>query len=109
YCDGCDRGCETFSRYSTLEALVPKLVGKPNFTLQTRAAAYRVLLDPKTGRARGVSYINTQNKQEYEVYGKAVVLGAGAMESTRILLNSKTREHPNGLANSSGVLGHYLM
>ena len=109
YCGECDRGCETFSRFSTLEAIIPKLIRQPNFTLQTHAAAHRVLMDPQTNRAQGIAYINTQNKQEYEVYGRVVVLGAGAMESTRILLNSKTREYPNGLANSSGVLGHYLM
>ena len=109
YCGECQRGCETASRYSTLDSVIPKLTGKANFTLQTHAAAYRVLLDPKTQRARGVSFIDARNKQEYEVYGKTVLLGAGAMESTRILLNSKTREHPHGLANSSGVLGHYLM
>jgi choline dehydrogenase-like flavoprotein len=109
YCGECGRGCDTSSRFCTLDAIIPKLVGKPNFTLQTHAAAYRVLLDPKTKKARGVSYINTKNNQEYEVYGKIVVLGAGAMESTRILLNSKTAEYPKGLANSSGVLGHYLM
>jgi choline dehydrogenase-like flavoprotein len=108
YCDGCDRGCETYSRFCTLEAIIPKLLGRKNFTLKTGAAAWRVLTGAPD-RARGVAYIDTRNRQEYEVYGKAVVLGAGAMESTRILLNSKTREHPNGLANSSGVLGHYLM
>jgi choline dehydrogenase-like flavoprotein len=109
YCGECDRGCDTASRFSTLDSIIPKLVGRPNFTLRTHAAAYRVLMDPRTNRARGVSYIDTQNRQEYEVYGRAVVLGAGAMESTRILFNSRTREHPAGLANSSGMLGHYLM
>ncbi|HXG66138.1 MAG TPA: GMC family oxidoreductase [Blastocatellia bacterium] len=109
YCGECDRGCETSSRFCTLDAIIPKLVGRRNFTLRTGAAAWRVLLDPNTKRARGVAYIDTRNRQEYEAYGKTVVLGAGAMESTRILLNSKTREYPNGLANSSGVLGHYLM
>ena len=109
FCDGCDRGCESFSRFSTLEAIIPKLLGKPNFTLLTGAAAHRILVDPKTKKARGVAYINTRNKQEYEVFGKSIVLGAGAMETTRMLLNSKTREFPNGLANSCGVLGHYLM
>jgi choline dehydrogenase-like flavoprotein len=109
YCGECGRGCETSSRFSTLDAIIPKLLGKANFTLQTHAAAYRVLLDPKTKKARGIAYINTKNKQEYEVYGKTVVLGAGAMESTRILLNSKSKDDANGLANSSGVLGHYLM
>ncbi|HZS06058.1 MAG TPA: GMC family oxidoreductase [Blastocatellia bacterium] len=109
YCGECGRGCDTASRFSTLDAIIPGLTGKPNFTLKTHAAAHRVLVDPRTNRARGVSYLDTRNKQEYEVYGRAVVLGAGAMESTRILLNSKTREYPNGLGNSSGVLGHYLM
>jgi choline dehydrogenase-like flavoprotein len=109
YCEACGRGCETASRFSTLDAIIPHLLAKPNFTLRTGAAAYRVLVDANTNKARGVAFVDTRNKQEYEAYAKTVVLGAGAMESTRILLNSKTREHPRGLANSSGVLGHYLM
>src|SRR5215813_11105863 len=109
YCEACGRGCETFSRFSTLEAIVPHLLPRQNFTLRTGAAAHRVLMDAKTNRARGVAFVDTRNRQEYEVFAKTVVLGAGAMESTRILLNSKSREHPNGLANSSGALGHYLM
>ena len=109
YCGECGRGCDTSSRFCTLDAIIPKLLGKPNFTLRTHAAAYRVLMDEKTNRARGVAFIDTQDKKDYEVYAKTVVLGLGAMESTRLLLNSKTREYVNGLANSSGVLGHYLM
>lgn len=109
YCGGCGRGCETFSRFSTLEAIIPHLLKRPNFTLRTGAAAHRVLLDRRTGLARGVAYVDTRNKSEYEAPGKAVVLGAGAMESTRILLNSKTNDQPHGLANSSGALGRYIM
>lgn len=109
YCGECGRGCDTSSRFCTLDAIIPKLVGKSNFTLRTAAAAHRVLLDPKTKKARAVAFIDTNNRQEYEAYGKTIVLGAGAMESTRILLNSKSPEHPKGLANSSGALGHYLM
>ena len=109
YCGACDRGCGTASRFSTLDAIIPKLAGKKNFTLRTGAAVHRVLLDPKTGLARGVEYIDTRNKRTYEALAKVVVIGAGAMESTRILLNSKSHEHPHGLGNSSGVVGHYLM
>jgi choline dehydrogenase-like flavoprotein len=109
YCGECGRGCDTSSRFSTLEMIIPKLESAPNFTLRTHAAVHRVLLDSRTNRARGISFIDTTNGQEYEVEGRVVLLGAGSMESTRILLNSKTREHPNGLANTSGVLGHYLM
>ncbi len=109
YCGECDRGCDTSSRFSTLDAIIPSLLSKPNFTLRTQAAAHRVLVDTNTGKASGISFIDTQTRQEHEIYGRTVVLGAGAMESTRILLNSKNREYPNGLANSSGVVGHYLM
>jgi choline dehydrogenase-like flavoprotein len=109
YCGACDRGCQTASRFSTLDAIIPKLLRKPNFTLRTHAAVHRVTLDPKTGKARGVEFIDTRSKLSYEAHARVVVLGAGAMESTRILLNSKTRQHPTGLANSSGVLGHFLM
>lgn len=109
YCGNCDYGCNTASRFSSLDTIIPKLTGKKNFTLRTGAAVHRVLLDPKTGKARGVEFIDTRNKLSYEAHAKVVVLGAGAMESTRILLNSKTRHHENGLGNTSGVLGHYLM
>jgi choline dehydrogenase-like flavoprotein len=109
FCGACDRGCSTSSRFNTLDAIIPTLIGRKNFTLRTRAAVHRVLVDPQTNKARGVEFIDTRNRLTYKVYAKVVVLGAGAMESTRILFNSKTREHANGLANSSGVLGHYLM
>lgn len=108
YCGACSYGCDTASRFSTPEVLFPKLKGLPNFELRTNAAVHRVLLDPNTGKARGVSYIDTTNGQEYEVSAKAVVLGASMVESLRILMNSRTRDFPQGLANSSGTLGRYL-
>jgi choline dehydrogenase-like flavoprotein len=109
YCGACDYGCSTASRFSTLDTIIPRLTGRRNFTLRTGAAVHRVLLDPKTGKARGVEFIDTKNRLTYEARAKVVILGAGAMASTRILLNSKTKDQPNGLANSSGVLGHFLM
>src|SRR6059036_406054 len=59
YCGACNFGCDTASRFSTLEVLFPKLQKMKNFTLRTNAAVHRVLLDPSTGKARGVSYIDT--------------------------------------------------
>jgi len=61
------------------------------------------------GRASGVHYINRTTHEHGEVRAKIVVLAASTLESTRILLNSRTRRYPNGLGNSKGVLGHYLM
>ena len=108
-CGACSYGCDTRSRYSALEVVIPKLEGRPNFTLRTNAAVHTVLMDRASGKARGVTYIDTQSKQPYEAYGKAVVLAASMVESIRILFNSRDRERPQGLGNSSGVLGRYLM
>ena len=109
YCGACNWGCDVGARYSSLDVLVPKLRGLSNFELHTKAAVHTILRDRSTGKVRGVTYINTDNRLEYEAYGKAVVLAASMIESIRILLNSRDREYPNGLANSSGTLGRYLM
>jgi choline dehydrogenase-like flavoprotein len=69
---------------------------------------YRVVMDPDAPRARGVLYIDRNTHQPYEVFGRAVVLCAQALESVRVLFNSATPRFSNGLANSSGVLGQYL-
>ncbi len=108
YCGACNYGCDSRSRYCFAEVLIPKLQTMRNFTLRSNAAVHNVLMDTHTGRARGVTYIDTQNKLEYEAHGKAVVLAASLVESIRILLNSRNREYPQGLANSSGTLGKYL-
>ncbi|MBI3694191.1 MAG: GMC family oxidoreductase, partial [Acidobacteria bacterium] len=108
YCGECGRGCDVAARFSSLEVLIPLLLKRKNFTLQTHAAVYQVLPD-QNGRARGVSYIDTRTKKDYEVEGRAVVLAASTVESCRILLNSRSRFHPNGFANSSGLVGHYVM
>ena len=108
YCGGCNNGCMVEARYSSLAAFA-ELKTHSNFTLKPYAAVNTVLMDSKTGKAKGVSYIDTRNKQEYEAYSKAVVLAASNIESIRILLNSRNRDFPAGLANSSGTLGRYLM
>src|SRR5262249_56505641 len=63
YCGNCDYGCQTASRFSTLDTIIPKLIGRKNFTLRTGAAVHRVLLDPKTGKARGVEFVDTKNRR----------------------------------------------
>src|SRR5437764_4200381 len=109
YCGACNFGCDTRSRYSSLEVAVPKLQQLKNFTLRPNSAVHTVLMDNQTGKARGVTYIDTASRAEYEAYGKSVVLAASMVESIRILFNSRNRHYPNGLANSSGTLGKYLM
>jgi choline dehydrogenase-like flavoprotein len=72
------------------------------------SAMAREVLTNDEGLAIGVSYVDKGDLQEYQVFGRTVVLAASACESARLLLNSKSPRHPNGLANGSGVVGKYL-
>ena len=69
---------------------------------------HKVLTDDRN-RARGVLYVDRRTREPREIAARVVVLCAQALESARILLNSANERQPNGLANSSGALGHYLM
>ena len=109
YCGPCERGCQTHSYFNSAFTTVADAINSGNCTLITDAMAYKVLMDNDHNRAQGLLYIDRTNRQPQEVYGRVVVLCAQALESVRILLNSSTPQYPNGLANSSGVLGHYLM
>jgi choline dehydrogenase-like flavoprotein len=73
----------------------------------TNAMAREVTVNAQ-GLATGVSYINTTTGADEHIRARVVVLAASACESSRILLNSKSPQFPQGLANSSGVVGKYL-
>lgn len=109
YCGHCDRGCDTHSYFSSVGSTLPSAAKTGRMTLRPNSVVSEILIDQKTGRARGVRVVNQLTKQDYEVFGKTIVLCASTLESTRILMNSKSRQHPEGFGNSSGVLGHYLM
>ena len=93
---------------SSYNLLLPSAIESGNLTLVPNAVVREITVDKNTGLANGVSYIDRRSKREFHVPAKVVMLGASTLESCRILLNSKSRQHPNGLGNSSGVLGHYL-
>jgi glucoside 3-dehydrogenase (cytochrome c) catalytic subunit len=109
YCGPCEQGCVTHSYFNAAFTTVADALKSGNTTLITNAMVYKVLMDPQANRATGVMYIDRNTREVKEVHARAVILCAQALESTRILLNSATTQYPNGLANSSGVLGHYLM
>jgi choline dehydrogenase-like flavoprotein len=108
YCGGCSRGCGVGARFSTLDGLVPKLKRLPNFELRTHAVAYEVPVDAE-GKPRGVAYVDARTRKTHDVPARAVVLAASSVETGRLLLNSTSRVHPRGLANSSGLVGRHLM
>ena len=108
YCGPCERGCMTHSYFNAAFTTVPDALRTGNCTIIHNAMVHKVLMDSGSNRATGVSYVDRGSKQSRELHARVVILCAQTQESTRVLLNSATREYPNGLANSSGVLGHYL-
>ncbi len=107
YCGQCGRGCVTNSNFSSPSVLIRPAEATGNVTVIPMAMAREVLTDTE-GLATGVSYINKTDNQEYQVSARVVVLAASACESARLLLNSRSPRHPNGLANESDVVGRYL-
>ena len=109
YCGPCERGCITASYFNSPTTTIKNALASGNCDLITNAIVARVEMDPATNRARGVTYVDRYSRKTQEIKARTVILCAQALESTRILFNSSTPEYPNGLANSSEVLGRYLM
>jgi choline dehydrogenase-like flavoprotein len=107
YCGQCDRGCVTASNFSSSQVLIPPAMQTGKLTLLTGAMAREILVGAD-GRAQGVSYIEKATRTEKRVSAKAVVVAASACESARLLLNSRSKLFPDGLANSSGMVGRNL-
>ena len=108
YCGQCGRGCISASNFSSSQVMIPPAQATGRFTMICNAMAREIVVD-KAGKAQAVSYIDKLTSQEMRVHAKAFVVAASACESARLLLNSRSPQFPNGLANSSGLVGRYLM
>ena len=108
YCGPCYRGCLTGSYFSSPVSTLPAAEETGRLTLVTNAVVRHVTTDDE-GLADGIYYFDRLTRQSREIKAKVVVLCASTLESTRIMFNSASDRFPNGLANSSDVLGHYLM
>lgn len=107
FCSQCSRGCTVYGDFSSSSVLVKPALNTGNLDVIANAMAREVITNNE-GIATGISYVNKEDMQEYQVSAKVVVLAASACESARLLLNSKSSRNQNGLANSSGVVGKYL-
>jgi choline dehydrogenase-like flavoprotein len=107
YCDQCSRGCATNSNFTSPNVLILPAMATGKLTLKT-GAMVREVTTVANGLVDGVVYIDTATRREERVRARVVVLAASACESARILLNSRSSRFPQGLANSSGVVGKYL-
>jgi len=108
YCSQCNRSCSVYADFSSGSCLIfPAQRSTGRVDLYTDAMVRDVLTNG-AGEAKGIIYINKKDRQEYQINAKVVVLAASACSSARILLNSKNSQHPQGLGNSSGLIGRYL-
>ncbi len=107
YCGHCMDGCDVSSIFTTPDCMLPKARATGNFTLRQNALAREILVDQK-GLARGVSFVDTVTRKEEDVQARIVVVCCATVESARLLLNSRSSQYPNGLANSNGMVGRHL-
>jgi choline dehydrogenase-like flavoprotein len=109
FCGNCGDGCDVGAMFNSLSSTLPVAEATGRMTLRTNSIVRHIIVDTNTGKAKGVALVDRVTRQEREEFAKVIVLGASTLESTRIMLNSRSRQHPNGLGNSSGRLGRYLM
>jgi choline dehydrogenase-like flavoprotein len=99
-------GCDIHAAFDSPTGLIYPAMDTGHLTLRTNAIAREILVDTKTGKAKGVSFIDSETGRTYDALAKVVVVAASTLESARLLLLSKSSAHPNGIANSSNHVGH---
>jgi choline dehydrogenase-like flavoprotein len=104
----CGTGCSVRANYQSTTVHLPPALASGNLDITTDAMVYEVTLG-RDGRANGVNFIDRTSGKQRHAAARVVILAASACESVRILLNTKNAQFPNGLANSSGKVGRYLM
>ena len=109
YCGPCERGCITHSYFTSIGSTLPAARRTRRLTLRPNSVVHSVIYDAARDRATGVRVIDATTMQALEFRARVVFLCASTLESTRILLNSKTDRFATGLGNSSGQLGRNLM
>jgi choline dehydrogenase-like flavoprotein len=109
YCGFCHRGCITQSYFSSLNSTLPAAEKTGRMTLRPYSVVRNLTYDSKTGRVTTANVVDSATKSELEFKARIFFICCSTLESTRLLLNSATPDMPNGLANSSGELGHNLM
>jgi len=105
----CSRGCPFGGYFSSNSATLPAAEKTGNYTIRPFSVAQSIMYDENTGKATGVRVIDTNTKEVIEYYAKIIFVNASTLNSTLLLMNSKSDRFPNGMGNDSGELGHNLM
>jgi choline dehydrogenase-like flavoprotein len=99
-------GCDIHAAFDSPTGLIYPAMDTGHLTLRTNAIAREILVDSTTGKAKGVSFIDSETGRPYDALARVVVVAASTLESARLLLLSKSSAHPNGIGNSSNHVGH---
>src|SRR5262245_38583755 len=99
-------GCDIHAAFDSPTGLIYPALDTGRLTLRTNSIAREVTVDPASGKARGVAFVDAATGEALEARAKVVILAASTLESTRLMLLSKSGQHPNGIGNSSGHVGH---
>src|SRR5258705_229117 len=105
----CHRGCPFGAYFSSNSSTLPAAYKTGNLTLRPFSVVHSIIWDKEKNKATGVRIIDAEAMETFEYYAPLIFLNASALATTKIMMQSKSETFPNGFANSSGVLGHYLM
>ncbi len=108
YCGACGRGCDIGAFFNSFDYLLKDSLETRRLELVENAIAEEILVNDE-GLASGVRYFDRLTGDERTVPARRVIVAASAVDSTRLLLNSKSRQYPNGIGNGSDVIGRYLV
>ncbi|GAB5449832.1 MAG: GMC family oxidoreductase [Halioglobus sp.] len=109
YCGPCHRGCSTGSYFSSHSSTLPAARATGNMTLKSNTLVERLQYDEETGRIASIDVVDTETRERQSFSARMFFLCASTVASTQILMQSASEQFPQGLANRSGALGHYLM
>ncbi|TVR31167.1 MAG: GMC family oxidoreductase [Balneolaceae bacterium] len=105
----CMRGCPYGAYFSSNASTLPAAEATGNMTLRPHSIVDSVIYDEELGKATGVRVIDAETMETHEFYANIIFLNASCMNTTLIMLNSRSDRFPNGLGNDSGELGHNVM
>ena len=105
----CIRGCPYGAYFSSNSSTLPAAEATGNMTLKPNSIVHSIIYDEDKGKATGVRVLDSETLEMTEYYAKIIFLNASTVNSTLIMLNSKSNRFENGFGNDSGELGHNMM
>ena len=108
FCGNCMAGCDVAAKYNSYDAHMKPALKTGKLEIVPNAVVREVMVSAEN-RATGVRYINRETRAEGEVRARTVVVSCACVQSVALLMMSKSRLYPTGLANSSGQLGKHFI